>query len=156
MTTHRFKIRLAAAAVLALLIAACGTADIGRLRNSAEVGRRFETLQVSPDYRYWFLFLENSPYAVVGLERGYQFGGVLWTEVDPGSELFRKVVGLVASFPVPGSITTGAMILDPRGEPIGVWFSSMGAGISVDPETRTVSISTGSPWLQGNGQNAYE
>lgn len=156
MTTHRFKIGLAAAAVLALLIAACGTADLGRLRNSADVGRAFETLQVSADYRYWYLFLENSPYAVVGLQRGYQFGGVLWTEVEPGSELFRKVVGLVASFPVPGSITTGAMILDPRGEPIGVWYSSMGAGIRVDPETRTVSISTGSPWLQGNGQNSYE
>jgi hypothetical protein len=133
---------------LVLLTAAgCASAHRGGLRHSREVGRAFETLHVFPDHRYWFYHLENSPYAVVGLATPYRLEATLWTEVDPDSQTFEKVVGLVRSFPVPGSFTTGAFILDPLGRTIGVWFSSMNAGIRVDPDTRIVSIATGMPWM---------
>jgi hypothetical protein len=144
---------LAIAAMLAMLISACSVANLGWLRNSEEVGRSFETLNVSPDYRYWYLYLENSPYAVLGLNREYRFEDISWTEVESGSELFRKVVGLVESFPVPGSRTYGARIVDSKGEQIGVWYSSMSAGITIDPDTKVVSITTGTPWMVGDGHN---
>jgi hypothetical protein len=69
------------------------------------------------------------------------------------SEAFRKVVGLVQSFPVPGSRTYGAYILDAKGEQIGVWYSSMSAGISIDPDTKIVFITTGTPWMGGDGND---
>ena len=92
-----------------------------------DVGQAFETLHVSSDYRYWYLYLENTPYAVLGLNREYRIEDISWTEVEPSSEVFRKVVALVESFPVPGSRTYGAYILDAKGERIGVWYSSMSA-----------------------------
>ena len=155
MTTRTTKTKLnsAAAAALAILISACSIAHIGWLRNSPDVSRAFETLQVSPGYRYWYLYLENSPYAVLGLNREYRIEDISWTEVEPGSEVFQKVVGLVRGFPVPGPSTYGAHILDAGGERIGVWYSSMGAGISVDPDTRVVSITTGTPWMIGDGNH---
>jgi hypothetical protein len=143
----------AVAAALATLISACSIAHLGWLRNSPDVSRAFETLQVSPDYRYWYLYLENTPYAVVGLNRDYRIEDILWTEVAPGSEVFQKVVGLVQSFPVPGSRTYGAYILDANEDRIGVWFSSMSAGISVDPNTKVVFITTGTPWMSGDGND---
>jgi hypothetical protein len=154
MTQKITRVNWAVAAAVTILISACSIANLGWLRNSQDVGRAFETLHVSPDYRYWYLYLENTPYAVLGLNREYRIEDIMWTEVDPSSEVFRKVVGLVESFPVPGSRTYGAYILDAKGEQIGVWYSSMGAGISVDPETKVVFISTATPWLGGDGNDS--
>ena len=66
------------------------------------------------------------------------------------------MVGLVESFPVPGSRTYGAYILDSKGDRIGVWYSSMSAGITVDPEAKVVFITTGTPWLNGDGGHGYD
>lgn len=151
MTKNITRVRLAVAAALAILISACSIANLGWLRNSPDVGRDFETLHVSSDYRYWYLYLENTPYAVLGLNAEYRIEDISWTEVKPGSETFQKVVGLVQSFPVPGSRSFGAYILDVKGEPIGVWYSSMSAGISIDPDTKVVFITTGTPWMVGGG-----
>jgi hypothetical protein len=149
-TTRR---SLAFATASVILISACSLANLGWLRNSQEVDRAFETLQVYPNYRYWYLYLENSPYAVLGLNREYRIEDIMWTEVAPDSETFAKVVGLVRSFPVPGSRTYGAYILDGEGERIGVWYSSMSAGISVDPNTKVVFVTTGTPWMGGDGND---
>ena len=147
---------LVVAIASAMMIFSCSIANLGWLRNSEEVDHAFATLQISPDYRYWYLYLENSPYAVVGLNREYRFEDISWTEVEPGSEVFQKVVGLVESFPVPGSRTYGAYILDSKGEAIGVWYSSMSAGITVDPETKMVSITTATPWMHGDGNDSFD
>jgi hypothetical protein len=112
MTKIFTSFNLAVAVAVAILNSACSIANLGWLRNSEDVGRAFATLQVSPNYRYWYLYLENSPYAVVGLNREYRIEDISWTEVEPGSEVFEKVVGLVESFPVPGSRTYGGYILD--------------------------------------------
>lgn len=151
MTKNVTRMNRAVAAAWAILISACSIANIGWLRNDEDVGRAFEKLQVSPDHRYWYLYLENSPYAVLGLKREYRIEDISWTEVDPGSETFQKVVGLVQNFPVPGSRTNGAQILDAKGERIGVWYSSMRAGITIDPDSKLVSITTGTPWMSGDG-----
>jgi hypothetical protein len=101
----------------------------------------------------WYLFLENSPYAVAGLNRDYRIEDISWTEVQPHTEAFQKVVGLVQGFPAPGSRTSGAYILDAQGGRIGVWYSSLLAGITVDTNTKVVFITTATPWIGGNGNN---
>ncbi|HSO59861.1 MAG TPA: hypothetical protein VLR50_02395 [Desulfobacterales bacterium] len=147
------RVHLAIATALAIMISACSIANFGWLRNSQDVGQAFETLHVSSDYRYWYLYLENTPYAVLGLNREYRIEDISWTEVEPGSEVFQKVVGLVERFPVSGSRAYGAYILDSNGERIGVWYSSMSAGISIDPATKIVFITTGTPWMDGDGND---
>ena len=152
MTKNATRVKLAVAAALAIMISACSIANLGWLRNSPDVGRAFETIHVSSDYRYWYLYLENTPYAILGLNREYRIEDILWTEVEPSSEVFQKVVGLVESFPVPGSRTYGAYILDQKEERIGVWYSSMSAGITIDPDTKVVFITTATPWM-ASGSN---
>ena len=73
---------------LVVLISGCSISNLGWLRNSEEVGRSFATLQASPTNRYWYLYLENSPYAVVGLNPEYRIEDISWTEVEAGSEVF--------------------------------------------------------------------
>lgn len=138
---------LAMTVIAATLAFACAMGNIGSLKTTSEVSRKFEILQVNPDFRYWFLNQENNPFGVIGLDRGYEFEGRHnWRAVEPDSATFAKVVGLVRSFPVAGSSTTGFTIFDPAGHPIGVWYSSLNAGVTVNPATRTVSLATKTPW----------
>jgi len=133
--------------LVAFLTFGCPSENVGGVKKSAEITKAFKDLYVFPDYRYYFLNHENDPYGVAGLDREYWLEGPSWREVDPASPTFKKVVELVQSFPVPGSRSEGFYIMDPQGMPIGVWYSSLGAGIMVDPETNRVSIATVTPWL---------
>jgi hypothetical protein len=125
----------------------CHFNNVGTAKKSPEVAQAFKALYVYPNYRYYFLNQENDPYGVAGLEGPYRITDPAWREVDPQSEVFRKVVGLVQSFPAPGSSTEGYTIHDPQGMQIGVWYSSLAAGITVDPKTKRVSIATATPWM---------
>ncbi len=143
--TARALVVLGVAVVLA--VSGCAFGNRGSLRASREVGRAFETLHVYPGYRYWYYYQENNPYAVIGLQPPWRVEDIHWTEVDPQSKTFEKVVGLVERFPAPGGFPFGAYILDLQGETIGVWYSSLSAGIRADPERRIVFIQTAMPWL---------
>jgi len=105
----------------------------GGTKKSPEVAQAFKALYVYPSYRYYFLKSGKRPYGVAGLESATgsmtRRGGRL---IPVGG--FKKVVGLVQSFPVPGSYTEGYTIHDPQGMQIGVWYSSLGAGIHRRPE----------------------
>ncbi|HSV92919.1 MAG TPA: hypothetical protein VLH81_07575 [Desulfobacterales bacterium] len=141
-------------AALALFISGCAT---GGVRSNPDVAQSFRNLSVPPGYSYWYLNLENDPYAVAGLERGWRIEDNLWQAVDPGTPTFGKVVGLVADFPVPGFTTFGATLVDPEGAPIGIWFSSLIPGIQVDADRKVVIINTATPWMGGpDGGNSYD
>jgi hypothetical protein len=134
-------------AIVAAFVSGCSMANTGSVRTSPEVTRRFENLEINPNYRYWYLNHENNPFGVIGLDREYGFeGGPLWRAVEPTSPTFKKVVGLVESFPVPNSMTTGYTIFDHQRCAIGAWYSSLGAGITVDPAAKTVSVATQMSW----------
>ena len=132
-----------------LALTACATANIGGVRHSTDVKQAFETYLVQPDYRYYYYYLENNPHAVVGLQKDYSIQDYDWSALDPNSPEFKKVIDLVASFPEGFTQAYGSYILDPQGEPIGMWYSTLAPpGIRVDPETRRVSITAARPWLR--------
>lgn len=134
--------------VATALGAACSMSNTAGIRESREVTLQFEALEAEPNYRYWYLNQENRPFGVVGLDREYRLDDdPMWSMVAGDSAAFRKVVGLVKSFPLPGSYTSGFAIMDAQGRRLGVWYSSMAAGISVDPQTKIVSVSTMMPWV---------
>lgn len=134
-------------AAAALILGACSAANTGGIKSSRDVTLEFEELRMNPGYQYWYYNQENNPYGVVGLERGYRLNdSPLWQPVAPDSPVLKKVVGLVRSFPAPGSFTSGFRITDPQGKTIGVWYSSLMAGVTLDPVTKKVSISAVTPW----------
>jgi hypothetical protein len=146
----RTSLRKALVWVIAIMAGACQIENTGSIRKSPEVGQAFESLQLEAlhGYRFFFLNQENNPFGVAGLQKGYWMQGPDWKEVNPDSPTFGKVVGLVQSFPAQGGRTEGYTILDRQGRQIGVWYSSLSAGITVDPDSKQVMISTATPWLQ--------
>lgn len=127
----------------AALFVACAA---GGARSTPEVYRAFRSLNVPPDHDFWYFNQENSPYAVVGLQRPWRIDDLMWTPVVPGTAVFAKVVALVGDFPVPGSTTYGATLVDAGGEAIGMWYSSLIPGVRIDPRSRIVSISIQRSW----------
>ena len=143
-----FLRKIGALAIAALSAIGCQMENVGSLERSPDVTTAFEAYQVPSDYRYYFLNQENNPFGVAGLKGGYTIEGPDWRSVDKSSPIFRKVVDLVRGFPAQGGVTQGFLILDPQKNPIGVWYSSLSAGITVDPNAKRVMISTSKPWLQ--------
>jgi hypothetical protein len=126
----------------------CHIENAGSLERSPEVTAAFEAFRVPSDYHYYFLNQKNNPFGVVGLKSGHVLEDPDWQSVDPTSPVFKKVVDLVRGFPARGGFSEGFLVLDPQKNPIGIWYSSLGAGITVDPNTHRVMISTSKPWLQ--------
>ena len=148
MSRPSFRRRIGAMCIAALAAIGCQMENVGSLERSPDVTTAFEAYQVPSDYRYYFLNLENNPFGVAGVKDGYAIEGPEWRSVDKSSPVFRKVVDLVRGFPAQGGVTQGFLILDPQKNPIGIWYSSLGGGITVDPHAKRVMITTAKPWLQ--------
>lgn len=134
--------------VLIFTLFACATANTGGVKHSREVAQAFETYHVNPEFNYYHYNQENNPFAVVGLLKAYTIKDPDWRPVDPDSATYTKVIDLVKSFPDYYSYPYGSYIINPQGEQIGMWYSSLPPpGISVNPETRRVSINAARPWL---------
>lgn len=143
------RLAMAFMAVAAALVSGCAMANFGSIRSSADVTRQFEEVEINPNFRYWYLNQENNPFGVLGLDREFTFeGGPHWGPLDPDAATFKKIVGLVQSFPVTGSRAAGFEIMDSEGRQIGVWYSSLSAGVRVDSPVKRVTVSTQTPWIQ--------
>ena len=135
--------------VLVLLLAACATANTGGVRRSPEVAQAFETYQVNPDFTYYHYNQENNPFAVVGLQKDYFIQDPDFRPFDPNTDKYQKVVDLVKDFPDYFNRPYGSYIVDSQGSHIGMWYSTLPPpGISVNPETKRVSINAARPWLR--------
>ena len=127
----------------------CSGANYGRFKHSRDVKQAFETYHVYPEHRYYYLHLENNPYAVMALQKGYTIADKQWTEFDPQSDKLEKVVELIKRFPLRYSNAYGSYLTDSPGNQIGYWYSSLLIrNIKVDNETKRVSIHTDTPWLK--------
>ena len=132
-----------------LLLAGCAYGNYGYLRHGRDVTQAFETFQVYPEHRYYYLNKENNPYAVVALQDHYRLGGHVWVEFDPRSDKLEKVVSLIKDFAYAYARPYGFHIFDPKGNQIGYWYSSLEVrSLKVDDQNQHVSIYTDMPWLR--------
>ena len=125
----------------AFLVPAYSFAEIGGLRINEKVAKDFGDNRFDPTYDYYYMNLENNPCAVIGLKKDYTVHDIQWKKILPGSDEFKHIIMLVKSFPMANSPTFGAYVLDSQGNTIGVYYSSAGVGVTVDKESKTVSLS---------------
>lgn len=115
-------------AVLALglcglfLLAGCAS-GYGSIRREATVAQQFEANQVPTGYRYFIYGFTSRPYAIAGIDPKYEMPSKLWTAVEPNTDDFKESTRWV--WEDLGFTKFGADILDPKGDKIGVWYSSL-------------------------------
>lgn len=132
----------------ALLIVGCSMGKYARLEVSRQVVRDFESYQIFPGHRYFYLKQENAPYAIIALRDEYTISSSNWYELDTGSDEFAATVDFARSVAMERFFPMGFIILSPQGNQIGYWYSGLRIkGIAVNNEMMTVSIFTETPWL---------
>ena len=62
----------------------------GRLENSSEVKKIFETYTVLPDHTYYYSGQAAQPRVVMGIHNDYQLEAKLWNKVDLTPEQLNK------------------------------------------------------------------
>lgn len=122
-------------------------ASIGGFQISKAVTQNFDMDHFNSDYHYYALMDAGNPYAIVGLEKGYRISGPYWKTVNPYSARFASLVNIDGGYPIEGSSTYGAYILNSQNRKIGIWYSSYMAGEAVHNRTKAVSITLHHDWL---------
>jgi hypothetical protein len=125
---------------------------IGGQKISSEVTRVFESYQVLPDHRYYHIGWDTRPYAIVGLKAPYHIPSKFWLEFDANSETLKKRVDALEIFNERGYTRAyGYYILDPAGNRIGVWYSSISIfSANVNNTNNSVNITMDRPWVTGD------
>jgi hypothetical protein len=152
MLTRNSRLRKVISVFVVLLLAGfsapgLSTASIGELQISKSVAQNFEAHRFYSDFRFYTLMDGDIPFAIVGLQKGYRIHDISWEKIDTNSAQLSHIEDLVQFFPVQGSVVYGAYILDSQNKRIGTWYSSLTAGVTVNDETKTVSITTDRPTL---------
>ena len=125
--------------VCALTITACSQ-DFGRLRSSSEVTLKFKQYQVDENLNYYFFGWQGDPTAIIGLQKDITLESDLWQRIDFNEISLQTLVDRMGGR---SSVNrSGAFIVDPQGNQLGVWFAGGGtATIKMAGEKRIAYIS---------------
>jgi len=105
-----------------MLLAAC-SGSYGRLVRSNDVGNLFERYELLPDHRYFITGPQASPKAILALSQPYTLQPGLWRPVEMTPELLKRLVDAMTGQLGFSPAIMGAIVTDPQGERIGVWYS---------------------------------
>ena len=123
---------------LLLVIVGC-TINAGRFSMNAQVDQDFRTGQAQPGSRYFYAGRDTMPYAIIGIDRSYSVPSRYWIPFEPEADTLKKMSGNMY-----GKMRYnpyGSHILDPDGNIIGVWYSSVyHYSASIDQQNRTVQV----------------
>jgi hypothetical protein len=109
------------AVVLPVALASAGCAGrYGSIRVDARVAQELSAAHVLPGHRYYTTGSELEPAAIVALREGRPLRGA-WREIAATPELLKKLSSEMQGTRL--APPDGGVILDDRGERIGIWFS---------------------------------
>ena len=134
--------------IIATLLNGC-IENYGRLKRNPELTRVFQSYKVEPDYKYYYYGRTNSPYAIIGIDPAYHISSKVWREVDPGTEQFNKMVDWVWGDDYYSSIS-GASILSPTGEKVGIWYSGIWFVAIRFEENNRIAVMPDTPFIRGS------
>lgn len=107
--------------VLPIFFTGCA-GNYGKLDRSMEVKQMFESLSISPNYRYYYSGPESNPFAILGIQKDYELKSSLWKSVDLNRDMLESWMRLSDHGSL-GFPANGYYILSPDGNPVGVWYS---------------------------------
>ena len=123
------------------------TGNFGKFNRDEQVWHAFENNQLSTDYKYFYNGHHNITYAILGLDPKYRLESKFWREIEPNTEEFRGLASRL--WEDYDRYRYGANLLDPTGNKIGVWYSSVYvASIRFYGDNR-VEVRMLAPWLGG-------
>lgn len=134
------------------LLAGC-FANFGRIHYNDDVTRAFETDQIDERYNFYQYTTGMRVFAIIGLDPKLELQSRIWRALDVDTEDFKVATSRMwyNDFRNPRS-PRGAYIMDPDGEIVGVYFSSVQfASIKFKPENQVMVMLDTTHFLGGPG-----
>jgi hypothetical protein len=125
---------------ICLFILSCSSnwpKNFGSYSQDEEIKTAFEAYEYVSEYNYFYTTYENSPEAIVGIDKDYDLVKVSgwghttdWQEIEPGSQKLKEIVEAMYN---PSSY--GYIIFGPGGDQVGVMYTGKW-GTRYTPEIR--------------------
>jgi hypothetical protein len=116
--------------------------NYGRIHWDDDITRAFEANQVEPDYNFYQYTIGMRVFAIVGLDPKLELQSRVWRELDADTEDFKVATSRMwDNYTQLPEYPRGAVIVDPAGEKVGVYFSSIRfVSINFKPENRVAVV----------------
>jgi hypothetical protein len=127
--------------------------DYGTIKPDQAARDTFENYQINPERVYYFSGSEVCPNAVIGVDRRFFLDSTLWEKMNPHQGNLGETIRHMQSRALESNRSLyGFVILDPRGDPLGEWYSLPGIPVVVKMlDDNRVSISTPPLTVWGDG-----
>lgn len=136
----------AVAVVIITVIAGC-TRNYGGFNRDEQVQQAFESNQLSTDYSYFYNGHHNLTYAILGIDPKYKLESPFWRKVEPNTAEFRQLMSRI--WEDYDRYTYGANLLDPTGNKVGVWYSSIYIASIKFYQDNHIEVMLHTPYLWG-------
>jgi len=131
--------------ILALLVSCA--ANYGSIQRDFEVQQAFESNQIPLGYKYYYYGFDTRPYVVFGIDSKYKMDSHMWREAMPDTEEFKVMIRWI--WEDYGYHKFGANILDPNGNKIGIYYSSINETVFKFNENNQIVVMPHTPFLWG-------
>jgi len=131
---ENYRPMVIAVAIMILLSLSGCMQRYGSLKTNPDLTEAFKDQLDLPDYNYYYCGRASRPYAVVGIDRQYEFQGKTWHKIETKDDVYKKAAAILTWN---RDWSKGSDVLDPAGKKIGIWFSYYrSTGVEVGPENR--------------------
>lgn len=111
--------------LILLFLSACSQ-DFGRIHWDQNVTQAFQNNQVKPDYNFYQYTIGTQVYAIVGLDPELELRSNIWRELSSDMEDFSLATSRIwYNYTQLPEDPRGAIIRNPSGENVGVYYSSI-------------------------------
>ncbi len=97
--------------------------NFAKLHHDGQVTQMFESLEVNPEYQYFYSGIDTNPSAIVGISKNYNLNSRFWHPVDLTPEQLHKWIFGLAHRRIKNIRKYGSNIIGPKDESIGIWYS---------------------------------
>jgi len=124
--------------------------NYGRLRWDPQVTNAFQNNTVETDVKYYHYGVGNRTFAIAGISAEYRLKSRMWREVPEDIEAFKGFVSRAwENYAYKPYDPQGAHIVNPEGNRVGVWYSSLRFVAVKFSENNRIHLMPDTPFLGG-------
>ncbi len=133
----------------ALMLSGCA-GNYGRLNWDSQVTTAFQNHDIQQGFNYYYYGVGNRTFAMAGISTEYNIKSRMWREVPQDMEAFKSLVSRAwENYHYKPYDPQGAHILNPEGNRVGVWYSSLRFVTVKFTENNRIHLMPDTPFLGG-------
>jgi hypothetical protein len=135
--------------VAAILLSGCA-GSYGKLNWDPQVTAAFQNNDIQQGINYYYYGVGNRTFAIAGISTQYHIKSKMWREVPEDVEAFKSLVARAwENYYYKPYDPQGAHILNPEGNRVGVWYSSLRFVTVKFTEDNRIILMPDTPFLGG-------